>query len=98
MISWREEELLSLTDAAKQLPGRAGGKRPHVSTLYRWVLKGMRGVRLEALPMGGMLYTSVEALQRFFAALARARGALATTPSTNPRIEAVERELARHGI
>jgi len=98
MISWREEELLSLTEAAKRLPGRAGGKRPHVSTLYRWVLKGVRGVRLEALPMGGTLYTSAEALQRFFAALARARGAVTSAPTANPRIEAVERELARHGI
>jgi len=48
MIDITTETLLSLLDAAKQLPGR-----PHVSTLYRWRIRGVRGVRLETVLVGG---------------------------------------------
>ena len=64
-IDLRTETVLSLTDAADFLPRRRRGKRPHFSTLYRWALKGFRGVRLETIRIGGTLCTSKEALQRF---------------------------------
>ena len=58
MIDITTETLLSLLDAAKQLPGR-----PHVSTLYRWRIRGVRGVRLETVLVVGRRFTSKEALQ-----------------------------------
>jgi hypothetical protein len=66
MINSRTEEILSLTEAAKRLPIRRGGKRPHVSCLYRWTVTGCRGVVLESIAIGGTRCTSAEALQRFF--------------------------------
>lgn len=66
MIDSRVESVLSLTEAAKRLPHRRGGKRPHVSCLYRWSTSGCRGVVLETIQVGGTRCTSVEALQRFF--------------------------------
>lgn len=66
MIDSTRENLISLTEAAKRLPVRRGGKRPHVSCLYRWTLTGCRGVVLESLSIGGTRCTSAEALQRFF--------------------------------
>ena len=36
-----------------------------MSACYRWVSRGVRGVRLDAIRIGGTLYTSLEALQRF---------------------------------
>ena len=54
------EELLSLSAAAKSLPGR-----PHVSTLCRWHRRGVRGVLLETIVIAGRRYTSAESLQRF---------------------------------
>jgi hypothetical protein len=60
-----DETIVSLTSATKMLPARRGGRRPHVSTLYRWATGGCRGVRLETLQVGGTLCTSREALQRF---------------------------------
>jgi hypothetical protein len=57
------EQLLSLTDAAKSLPGR-----PAASTIFRWRLRGVRGVKLETCLIGGRRYTSMEALERFSAA------------------------------
>lgn len=53
MIDPATESLLSLTDAARLLPARPGGKRPHVSCLYRWTTSGCRGVVLESIAIGG---------------------------------------------
>jgi len=44
---------------------RPNGKRVHISAVYRWVQRGIKGVRLEAIRIGGTTYTSREALQRF---------------------------------
>lgn len=38
----------------------------HPSTIYRWRLRGIRGIKLETVLAGGKRYTSAEALQRFF--------------------------------
>ena len=66
MIEMFTEKVISLTQAAKQLPQRRQGKRPHVATLYRWASRGLRGVQLETIQIGGTMCTSLEALQRFF--------------------------------
>lgn len=64
-----DETLLSLAAAAAELPRRRRGKPTHVSTLHRWATRGLRGVRLEVLRVGGTTCTSREALQRFFTRL-----------------------------
>ena len=45
-----DETVVSLSDLSKSdfLPKRRG-KRPHVSTLYRWATKGVRGIVLETI-------------------------------------------------
>ena len=65
MIDISSECVLTLTEAAKRLPRRRAGKRPHVATLYRWAQRCLRGVQLETIQVGGTLCTSLEALQRF---------------------------------
>ncbi len=60
-----EEDLISLSEAAKLLPIRPGGKRPHIATLYRWTSRGVRGVVLESTQCGGTRATSKEAIRRF---------------------------------
>ena len=47
-------------------------KRSHPSTFQRWRSRGVHGVRLESILIGGERYTSEEALQRFFAAITAA--------------------------
>lgn len=66
MIDIGNETLLTLTEAAKRLPTRRGGKRVHPSTLFRWVSHGFRGIRLEYVQVGGTKCTSIEAIERFF--------------------------------
>jgi len=97
------ETLLSLTEAARLLPARRGGKKPHVSCLYRWSLAGCKGIVLETIQIGGTRCTSKQALSRFFARLSEAAGTLQSHPTRTPahRRRAADRavaELAREGI
>jgi hypothetical protein len=66
------EDLRSFADVPDLLPRRTGGRRVHVSAVYRWASRGIRGVRLEWVQVGGIRYTSREALDRFVAALSGA--------------------------
>lgn len=58
------EQLIAVPDVPDFLPTRRG-KRLHISTVYRWVLKGARGKVLDSAMLGGIRYTSLEALERF---------------------------------
>lgn len=85
-INIENETLLSLTEATKVLP-RVNGKRPAISTLWRWCRKGLRGVHLEYLRVGRSIATSREALNRFFIALAEADQAAPSTGGPRRQIE-----------
>jgi hypothetical protein len=61
-----DETILPPPEAAKEVPRRRRGRKTHVSTLYRWMTSGCRGVVLESIQVGGTRCTSREALQRFF--------------------------------
>ena len=63
------ESALTLSQASRALPGH-----PHVSTLHRWMRRGVRGVRLDAYRIGGRWYTTREALERFVSATTAAAG------------------------
>ena len=43
------------------------GTRINRSTCHRWRTRGARGVKLETVLVGGARYTTVEAIERFFA-------------------------------
>ncbi|MBA5868341.1 MAG: DUF1580 domain-containing protein [Nitrospira sp. CR1.3] len=73
MIDFSKEHLIPLRDVPRHLPPRPHGGRLHVSACYRWVLRGLRGVVLESIRIGGATYTSIEALQRFGDALSGSR-------------------------
>jgi hypothetical protein len=107
MISFSEETPLSLKQAARILPPTRQDKRVHVSTLTRWILHGVQGVRLEAYRIGGRWVTTREALERFSAALTeRQLPPSNSQPELSPRSavvqrrrdEEVERKLADHGV
>ena len=91
MIDLQTEKLVPISQAAALLPGR-----PSTATLWRWRLRGVKGRRLESVEIGGRVYTSVEALQRF---AVPSGGAPSTTPRTTRQreraIRAAERELAQ---
>jgi hypothetical protein len=66
MIDSQTETIVTLAQAADQLPRRRRGRKTHISTLYRWATAGCRGVVLETIQVGGTRCTSREGLQRFF--------------------------------
>ena len=54
------ETLVSLAKAAREeVP-----TRPHHSTVWRWSKKGIKGVKLETVVIGGFTYTTREAVAR----------------------------------
>ncbi len=63
------ERVGGLADVARWLP-KFQGTKIHTSTLWRWCSRGVRGVRLEYLRLGGRILASVEAVTRFAAKLA----------------------------
>ena len=65
MIDIAKEPLLTMAQAARLRPLGRNGRPTHPSTVYRWISHGLRGIRLEAIRLGGTTYTSREALQRF---------------------------------
>ena len=106
MIDTKEEVLLSLTQAAAAVPP-VDGKRPHVSSIWRWMNVGIRGVHLEHVRVGRRVCTSRDALERFMHALAEApapearpqpRKARARTEKQRAHDVAKAKEgLAKHG-
>jgi hypothetical protein len=106
-------EAPQLIPAINAVPGMESRKPLHPRTLYNWATKGKHGVTLEVVPLGGILVTSREALQRFFARLAecrlqrfhdrdRGRGresSLRRRPVSRRNLEAARAKLAaQHGI
>lgn len=61
MTDLLDEQRISLTALSQELG-------VHVSTVWRWVLRGLRGHHLECVRIGGRRYTTREAFARFIAA------------------------------
>ena len=106
MLDLNTETIGTLSETAARLP-RLRGKRLHASTLWRWTSRGIRGVRLEHMKLGGRIITSLEAVQRFSERLNDASVAVrppnASEKNRRPRtpaqlerdVRAAEAELAR---
>lgn len=93
-----KEALLTLNEARSAFPG---GKRLGLATIQRWRMRGVRGVKLETLLVGGMRYTSREAIARFIAAqnAADAPAVPVITPTQRRRqSEAAASELKKMGV
>jgi hypothetical protein len=90
------ENLCLLSEAAAKIP-----TRPNVSTVWRWHNKGIKGIRLETIRIGGTIYTSDEAIARFLEAI-NEPAAPAPRPRTRRETAAAvaraERILKRAGV
>ncbi len=65
MICIKSEKLLPIKDVPKWCE-QTFEKRVSMSTIYRWHLRGIRGVKLETILIGGQRYTSYTRLTDFF--------------------------------
>jgi hypothetical protein len=87
------ETRIAVTAAGREIFGVAP------ETAWRWALKGVGGVRLESIKIGGVRFTSRQACDRFLAAL---NGSPNPQPSAPPsrtsRAEVAARKLDALGI
>jgi Protein of unknown function (DUF1580) len=97
MIDTDTETLLTLNEARTAFPG---GKKLALATFHRWRLRGVRGVRLETILIGGLRYVSRESIARFIAAQNVDESLVPTiTPAQRARqAKAAQSELAKAGI
>lgn len=108
MIDTTKETPIPLVEACRLIPPARRGKKTHLSTLLRWIMRGARNpagdmVRLEAIRLGNRWMTSREALQRFAERLTPTADIAAppTPRSSTARQRASERaarELEKIGI
>jgi len=75
------EDAFPLAEVCRRLKSQ-----PSVQTVWRWAMKGVRGVQLESRLIGGRRYTSREAVDRFLARLSQP-GPAALPPITTRRAE-----------
>lgn len=67
-------QLIRLSDLPSFLPLTNRGKKIHLATVYRWASAGgLRGVQLDTFYVGGVRYTTQDALDRFSRALGHAK-------------------------
>jgi adenosylmethionine-8-amino-7-oxononanoate aminotransferase len=96
-INTSSENVINITQAANQIPGR-----PHRATVWRWILNGLHGIRLESVKVGGRRFTSEEAIERFIArttAVANGEQPPACTRQEQERaIRSAEQVVREHGI
>jgi len=98
MIDTQSETLVPINAAPMHVP-----TRPHVATVWRWIQRGVRGVKLDTVLIGGKRYTSTEAIARFIGGTTAASDPTptSTTPSRSKareaEIERAEREFETVG-
>jgi hypothetical protein len=66
MIDLTRETPIPLAKAAKVYTNRQGDQGVNVATVWRHATRGVRGVKLESMMVGGIRMTSKEAVLRFF--------------------------------
>lgn len=110
MIDLGQEKLVTLTEAVLLIPEVKGRGPVTTRTISNWTRHGRRGVVLETVSIGGVLTTSKEALERFFARLADTRERryteqddrlprrCVTSKRANGMSAARERLLKEHGV
>ena len=98
MANLLEEDLVRFTAGIRSLPGR-----PHVSTGYRFITRGCRGVFLESILVGGRRFTSRQALLRFVDAVTAAASRNGSRPSEQSTVGPIvdgglENDLDKAGL
>ncbi len=84
MIDPLDDELVPLVEVARSLPRLRNGRPVHVATVWRWAKRGLGGVKLETIKIGGTTCTSKAALRRFFSQRSRGEVDL-SSPTTEGR-------------
>ena len=94
-IDIAHEHLVTFSELARSLPRRRGDRPVHVATIHRWRSRGLKGIRLEAIRIGGAWHSSREAFGRFADRLtAQVEAAEVALPATTSRRSHAEADTA----
>lgn len=100
MTDFRNESRISLADLSRQ-------ENVNISTIWRWTLRGVRGVVLESFSVGARRFTTLEAFHRFVERSTAASSSALSRTASRPvdlngqrqfEIMAAEAELNKAGI
>lgn len=91
MIDVQNETVINFTEASLHLPGN-----PCYATLQRW--KARTSNPLEVVKIGGRIFTSLEALERFAQRCTDPTSKPVNTRSRQKAIDRADKELAAEGI
>jgi hypothetical protein len=80
----QDEQVLPVKKAPKYIPGNVS-----THTAWRWATRGVRGIKLESMMVGGTRVTSREAIDRFLSKL---------NPESVPTTDEADAELSVDGI
>lgn len=85
-------DYLRLADVPRRLnvPGRAPGQVVSLPTVWRWAMRGLRGVRLRTAKIGGHTCTTQAWVREFFEMLSADRD----VPTAPPRRTPTQRQRA----
>jgi hypothetical protein len=78
-----DERVMTLVEAAGWLERRFG-RRPNAATVWRWAIKGLRGVRLRTISLGRYRYTTEESLEQFITDTSLSEAANRTCNQASP--------------
>jgi hypothetical protein len=81
MIDANTEDLFPLSKGTNRVQSR-----PSAATLWRWALRGIRGIQLETVMIGGRRFTSSQAIARFMTRLSEPQ-AVVDPPASAQRAE-----------
>ncbi len=90
MIDLQMEQPVTLAKATRLSQLRRDGRSPHVSQVYRWAGKGLKGHILETVVIAGSRCTTSEAVDRWIAALS------GHTPTTSQPVRTPTRRQRDH--
>ena len=71
------------------------GRRPNLSTCWRWSTKGARGIRLETIIVGGKRLTTREMVEAFIKATTESRNASYPITTVVAPTKAREKQMAK---
>lgn len=100
MISTASEDLIAFNRVPQHLQ-KTFGHKVHIASVYRWVNRGLGGVRLETIKVGAKRFTSAQALDRLFngATKPKSEHSEAVTADLKTRNDKrIENEAKRLGI
>jgi len=94
-----DEQRLSLSRARHHpLFRKDDGASPDLSSIFRWAMKGVRGVKLRVTRVGGRIYTTERDIAEFVAALNQGNSESGVSGNRRREIGAARQRLAREGV